>query len=284
MNINDVNKILSDTAYARYGGSDEEKKCALYIKERCLSLGLEAHIESFEVRKSPKEAEDTALSHNIILNMRGESEETVVVSAHYDSTATSHGAYDNMSGAIILLYLAERFSKKTLKRSLRLLWCGSEERGLVGSYKYCEAHKKELGNVILNINLDMLGSPYGKFVFFSCTDENSTEFFKKYWAGEKVALSVKYDIRSSDSNSFIIHGIPSVSFARYARDLSFVHTEADTAKRVSAPRLIKDARIIANFTDYLLNAPSSPSFDISGEIMEKTETKVSRYYYYNKGV
>ncbi len=282
MNINDVSKILCDTAYVRYGGSDAEKSCALYIKEQCEKLGLTARIESFKIRGFAEEKEGVTLSHNIILDIEGESDETVVVSAHYDSSSLSFGAYDNMSGVIALIYLAERFSKKKLKRNLRLLWCGSEERGLIGSYEYCLSHKKELKSTILNINLDMLGSAYGKFVVFSCTDENTTEYLKEYFKEKSFGATVKYNIRSSDSNSFIIHGVPAVSFARYAKNTSFVHTKDDTMERVSPTRLIKDSRIIATFTEHLLNSPSLPSFDISSEIMEKTEANLSRYNYYKK--
>jgi len=277
MNINDVNRILNDTAYTRYGGSDGEKRCALYIKGECQKLGLSAAIESFEIKRSPKDASDTSLSHNVILDIKGESEETVIASAHYDSVATSHGAYDNMSGAIILLYLAEKFKKAKLKRSLRLLWCGSEERGLIGSRKYCETHEKELRSAILNINLDMLGSAYGKFVFFSCTDEASKKYFEEYFKETRTPCKVKYDIRSSDSNSFIFYDVPAVSFARYARDLSFVHTENDTRDKVSPARLIGDARIIGSFTEFILNRDTLPSFGISEEIAMKVDEKFLRY-------
>ena len=44
-------------------------------------------------------------SHNVILDLPGETDEMIVLSAHYDSTPLSQGVYDNMSGSVGLLVL-----------------------------------------------------------------------------------------------------------------------------------------------------------------------------------
>ena len=49
MDIQKINQLFADTAYVRTGGSAEELKCAEYIKAQCAEMGLEAHIEAFEV-------------------------------------------------------------------------------------------------------------------------------------------------------------------------------------------------------------------------------------------
>ena len=46
-------------------------------------------------------------AHNVVLDMPGEIDEYIVLSAHYDSIAISVGVYDNMSGAVGLLAMAE---------------------------------------------------------------------------------------------------------------------------------------------------------------------------------
>ena len=40
-------------------------------------------------------------------SFRGQRDEYIVLSAHYDSTTLSHGAYDNMSGCAGLLGIME---------------------------------------------------------------------------------------------------------------------------------------------------------------------------------
>lgn len=215
-----------------------------------------------------------AQSHNVILDLPGESEETVIVSAHYDSTALSNGAYDNMSGCIVLLFLAEYFSRHPHHRSIRLLWCGSEESGLVGSLAYCRDN--DLGNTVLNINLDMLGCAMGEFTAFSCADEKLQATLESFLKKHRIAGSVRYGIRASDSNSFAYYGIPAMSFARYApAHTATIHTRYDTKETVSAKQLLADAKYIQKFTDSVVNTPDL-SYCISQKITEAVDAYMER--------
>ena len=217
-------------------------------------------------------------SHNVILDLAGESDETVVISAHYDSTLLSSGAYDNLSGAIGLLYLAELFANKPLRRNVRLLWCGSEERGLLGSLAYCEMHESELPKTVMNINLDMLGSIMGEFVIFSCGNEELTEYLEAFASKHRVCASVRHAIRSSDSNSFVYYGVPAVSFARYANSATaLIHTRYDTVRVMSAKRLLDDMRVVGLFAEIAVNAALFPtSLEISERIRTDTEEYMQR--------
>ena len=95
-------------------------------------------------------------SHNVILDLPGEVDEYIVLTAHYDSTSLSQGAYDNMSGSVGILGVAEYFANRPHRYGLRFIWCGSEERGLLGAKAYC-ADEEALKKIVLNINLDMIG-------------------------------------------------------------------------------------------------------------------------------
>ena len=64
-------------------------------------------------------------SHNVILDLPGENDEYIVMTAHYDSTSLSQGAYDNMSGSVGLLAIAEEYMNKPHRYGLRFVWCGS---------------------------------------------------------------------------------------------------------------------------------------------------------------
>ena len=235
INAEKIMQIFRDTAYVHTGGSDAELKAANYLKDCCAELGLEAHLETFEVQMATmktakliadgKEIEckgylncgcheveapfyympsndknsiekvagkivllDTGMgawtykdltekgalgfitydgnanyvdwdidqkelrsfvradnpkiagvninaknaiqlvnndtktvkividqdeyvgeSRNVVFDIPGEIPETIVFTAHYDTTPLSNGAYDNMSGSIGLLGLAEYF-------------------------------------------------------------------------------------------------------------------------------------------------------------------------------
>src|SRR5699024_6139448 len=126
------------------------------------------------------------------------------------------GAYDNMSGSIGLMAIAEHFLKNTHRYTLRFIWCGSEERGLLGSKAYCAAHEDALEKVVLNINLDMIGSVMGRFIA-CCTAEEKLVGYIEYMASEKgFGMKAYQDVYSSDSTPFADKGVPAVSFARIA--------------------------------------------------------------------
>lgn len=214
-------------------------------------------------------------SHNVILDLLGETDETVIISGHYDSTLLSKGTYDNMSGSIGLLYLAEYFASRPRRRNIRLLWCGSEERGLLGSLEYCRMHEEALKKTVLNVNLDMLGSIMGEFVIFSCVNEDMTEYLEKYAKRHRVCASVRHAIRSSDSNSFVYYGVPAISFARYANaQTALIHTRYDTVDVMSAKRLLTDMKVVADVTDIFVNAEQMPT---SMVLSERIQTETNDY-------
>ncbi|MBQ5916579.1 MAG: M28 family peptidase, partial [Lachnospiraceae bacterium] len=109
------------------------------------------------VRIILEQEEYTGQSHNVVMDIPGETDEVIVLTAHYDTVPTSVGVYDNMSGSIGIFAVADYFAKNPHRYGLRFVWCGSEERGLLGSKAYCAAHKEELEKVVLNVNLDMIG-------------------------------------------------------------------------------------------------------------------------------
>ena len=53
-------------------------------------------------------------SHNVIAEIPGARSEYITLTAHYDTTALSHGAYDNMSGCVGLLGVMDALKDKKL--------------------------------------------------------------------------------------------------------------------------------------------------------------------------
>ena len=214
-------------------------------------------------------------SHNVILDLPGEVEEQILFTAHYDTTSLSQGAYDNMSGCIGLLGMAEYFSKNPHRYSLRFIFCGSEERGLLGSKAYCESHSEELKNAVLVINLDMIGCIMGKFIACA-TCENGLVNYISYLGCEK-GFSVKayQDVYSSDSTPFADHGVPAVTFARSAgRELAPIHNSYDTVAVMKTAQMQKDIDFITVFADRMANATVCP---VSRNIPDNIKDKLDEY-------
>lgn len=92
----------------------------------------------------------------------------IILSAHYDSYPGSLGADDNASGVGALIELARFFSKnqKGLTHNLKFVAFGGEEKGLVGSRAYLEAHRSDIANCKLLLNIDQVG---GKDIFIETT-------------------------------------------------------------------------------------------------------------------
>lgn len=222
-----------------------------------------------------EQEEYTADSYNIVLDMPGEIPEYIVLTAHYDSTSLSQGAYDNMSSAIALLSLAETYRTKHHRYGLRFIWCGSEERGLLGSKAYCAAHEAELEQIALNINLDMIGCIMGKMIA-CCTAEEKLVGYLQYFSSEMgYGCTVRQDVYSSDSTPFADKGIPAVSFARIAPgNTATIHNRYDTRAVMSPTQLSKDIGFVASFTDRMANANLIP---IARQIPDNMKEKLDEY-------
>ena len=214
-------------------------------------------------------------SRNVILDLPGQSEDTIVFTAHYDSTSLSQGAYDNMSGSIGLLAIAEYFATRPHRCSLRFIWCGSEERGLLGAKAYCAAHEEELKNVVMNINLDMIGCIMGKFIA-CCTSEDKLVHYLQYLSMEKGrGIKAYQDVYSSDSTPFADKGVPAVSFARIAPpNTATIHNRYDTLAVMKAEHLLEDVEFILSFADRMANAARCP---VAKEMPQNMKDKLDIY-------
>ena len=214
-------------------------------------------------------------SHNVVLEIPGEIDEWIVLTAHYDSTSLSTGAYDNMSGSIGILAMAEHFMTAPHKRGIRMILCGSEERGLLGSKAWVRDYPQLAEKCVLNVNLDMIGSIMGKF--HACvTGEEKLVSYIEYFANEMgFGIGVRQGVYSSDSSPMADVGIPAVSFARLAANqTATIHNSYDTLKLMKGEHMVKDIEFIQAFTDRMANAVHMP---IKREMPENMKERLDEY-------
>ena len=169
-----------------------------------------------QIRLEVQQKEYDGKSHNVIAELPGTCDEWIVLSAHYDTTSLSHGAYDNMSGCAGLLGILEQMKEQPRHYGLRFVFCGSEERGLLGSKAYVAAHAEELDKIVLNINLDMIGTYMGKFIACVSAEEKLSHYIT-YMAAE---VGSRFSQRPASTPvippRFADQGVPALSFARDA--------------------------------------------------------------------
>ena len=223
-----------------------------------------------------KQEEYTGQSHNVVLDMPGQVDEYIAFTAHYDSTSLSQGAYDNMSGSLGILGIAEHFAAHPHRYGLRFIWCGSEERGLLGSKAYC-ADEEKLKNCVLNINLDMIGTYMGKFIACVSAEEKLTHYISYMAAEVGFPIAAENGVYSSDSTPFADHGVPAVSFARIANgNVAPIHCRYDVKDVMSMEQLQKDIDFLTVFTGRFANAAVCP---VAREIPETIRKQLDEYLF-----
>ena len=221
-----------------------------------------------------KQEEYTGQSHNVVLDMPGQVDEYIAFTAHYDSTYLSKGAYDTMSGSLGRLGIAEHFEAQPHRYGLRFIWCGSEERGLLGSKAYC-ADEEKLKNCVLNINLDMIGCIMGKFISCVTGEEKLCHYIS--YLGDELGFPVeaKQDVYSSDSTPFADKGVPAVSFARIApHNTATIHNSYDTMALMKGEQMVLDTDFLIAFTERMANAARCP---VAREMPENMKEKLNIY-------
>lgn len=205
--------------------------------------------------------EGTSTSHNLVATVLGseKSEEVVCFTAHYDSVRFSTGAYDNGTGSVTILELLHYFVKHQPKRTLKFIWCGSEEMGLLGAHAYVNKHKDELEKYKLCINVDMTGVPLGKDIAV-CTSEMSFVNYIDYYAKNiGFVIDANQGVYSSDSTPFAYNNVPAVSFARIApRGGAEIHSRKDVIKTIDPLYLEKTIVFISSLADNLINSVYFP--------------------------
>lgn len=222
-----------------------------------------------------EQEESAGESHNVVAELTGETDEWIVLTAHYDTTPLSHGSYDNMSGCIGLLAVMDALRGKKHRYGLRFVFCGSEERGLLGSKAYVAAHEEELPKVALNINLDMIGTYMGRFIARVSAEDGLVQFIRYFASMRGFGIKASGGVYSSDSTPFADKGVPALSFARLAGgNMAPIHNRYDTPAVLSDEQILKDCDFITAFTAGMADAVKCP---VKREIPEKIRKELDEY-------
>ncbi|QSP94773.1 M20/M25/M40 family metallo-hydrolase [Marinobacter salinisoli] len=186
-------------------------------------VGTELAAGGVAARMLVDAASEIRTTSNVIAeSTEGRDDRVVVVGAHLDSVAEGPGIQDNGSGSAAILETAIQLASLgiTPRNKLRFAWWGAEEAGLLGAEFYvANLSDRDIKNIALNLNFDMIGSP--NFVRFVYDGDGSDtpqagpngskvieSVFLKYFS--EVGLPVEptaFDGRS-DYGPFIAVGIP----------------------------------------------------------------------------
>lgn len=174
--------LASDTCAGRKPGTPGWEQAKSFVVNKFKEFGLtpvnQNYLQPFQAGSINTE--------NIIGYVAGTdpalTNEIVIVGAHLDHLGqrggrTFYGADDNGSGSVSMLEIAQAISQMKLKRTVVFMSFSAEEMGLLGSKHYVEHPLFPLKNVVLMVNLDMVGYLKGKSSLEAIGVRS--EFFKK---------------------------------------------------------------------------------------------------------
>jgi len=216
-----------------------------------ICIPFEAAMEMFKqnaskVRIHVEQGERKALSKNVVAKVAGtcpDLHEEILICAHHDSVPDSPGANDNAGGSAIMIALLNHFAKNPTRRTLRFVWFGSEEQGLLGSQAYVKAHEKELERVKMVINIDGAGRLLHPNYAIVTGRDDLKHFVERIGKQSGLQYSVVEGILSSDTIPFSLHDIPSINLTSGADHNLLVHTKNDAFKWSGANGLAPNGEI-----------------------------------------
>lgn len=193
-------------------------------------------------------------SQDILAVIEGTSfpEQSIVLTAHYDSVHLGTGAWDNATGATALLAIYRHFAAHPPKRTLRFVWCGSEELGLFGSHAYIAQHEALWDSIQCCFNFDMCGTALGPNEIFVTGEKELKTYAEQFCRRTGYSARIKECVHSSDSAPFCDKGIPALGLSR-GTDTCEIHTIHDLPAPLSEAAFQKNVdfaiRIIQDVAD-----------------------------------
>lgn len=204
-----------------FGGTLGEPGFGIPVVSTSFALGEELYnltqAEPVTVHLQVATESDIRTTSNVIAETAGgRTDRVVVAGAHLDSVPGTISMNDNGSGSAALLEIAEQFAALDIepRNQVRFIWFGAEEFGLLGSeYYVSQLSKRDIKDIALNINVDMIASDnYVRFVYDGAggpTGSNNVEkVFNDYFASQGLATDPTPLSGSSDYAPFMAVGIP----------------------------------------------------------------------------
>ncbi len=204
-------------------------------------------------------------------------DETIVIGAHYDhlgfggegsfvpsAREIHNGADDNASGTTALLETARLLAARGKPPARRIVFIAftGEERGLIGSARYCKDPLFSLDKTVAMLNMDMVGRLVDDKLIVQGGD-TAAEFtpLVDRLNGDRFHLKITHNsggFGPSDHASFYAKKIPVMHF--FTGLHNDYHRPSDDADKVNTAGLIRVAHLVADVAWGLTEAPARPTF------------------------
>lgn len=220
---------------------------------------------------------DTKTVHNVVGYVPGETDEYVVIGAHYDhlglgeqfsmapslAGSTHFGADDNASGTAGVVELARYFAAGPKPKRGVLFQCyAGEELGLLGSSHYVNHPMLPIDKAVAMINMDMIGRIRDGKIYIGGIGTGGS--FKGLLEEEQKATTLKFEFSdttgygSSDHTSFTTKQVPVLFF--FSGLHGDYHKPSDTWEKVDSAQAVKLLQSVASITDKISHTLERPVF------------------------
>ncbi|HEY6348252.1 MAG TPA: M28 family peptidase [Candidatus Angelobacter sp.] len=222
-----------------------------------------------------------ATVNNVLAYLPGQTDEYVIVGAHYDhlgrgnfdSLAPSQigqlhpGADDNASGTAGVLELARRLApmKGKLHRGILFASFAGEELGLLGSAEWVKDPTRPLEKAVAMLNMDMIGRIKDEKVYIGGVGTGSTfeRVLKEAEAQtlKKPSFKIEYSpggYSSSDHMSFVTKKVPALFF--FSGLHSDYHKPSDTWEKINPDDAVRLLDLVQRVSEQLASASERPEF------------------------
>jgi Iap family predicted aminopeptidase len=197
---------------------------------------------------------------NVVAELPGQSEEAIIVSAHYDSVWRGPGVVDNATGVEGVRRLAERFAGGGHSRSLIFIAFAAEEIGCIGSRSWIFDSEVtgKLARIKACVNLDCIA--HGDRLELMASPKPLSERLAGF-AGE-LGLSERYDVNVGPAgpgvDAFPFHekGIPAATVSHFGYDE--YHLPTERLELIDEQRIADSVELAALLIESLLEQPVQP--------------------------
>lgn len=254
-----VEKLADDAFEGREAGSRGGRAAAMYVVNALQAMTLEGGVGTQQFFQSFNRG-----YRNILAVLPGSDpsvqHEVVVLGAHYDhigfgeSSSRSqsigyihNGADDNASGTAALLEIAEAFSSLPTSppRTIMFAFWDGEEKGMLGSKYWIQHPTVPLEQIVLDINLDMIGrlTSNGVEVVGSRSSFGLRKWVCHHNGVTDLTMYFPWEVDdNSDHWPFFERGIPTLMFHTGLHD--DYHRPSDDAHRLNVPGMYKLTEIV----------------------------------------
>ena len=231
------------------------------------------HYGRLRIRLTTRDTSEPMVSWNVFGDLPGKRDEIVMLGSHYDGHDISQGAQDPASGTVAVLEAARLLAAYggALDCTVRFIFWGVEEIGLLGSRAYVRAHEDQMDRIRFYFNMDSAGAVVDKGVVLNEWPELAPLF--RQWA-EEMALPylVGQSINAhSDHFPFLMAGVPTAGMEQVKRNLSgrgYGHTAYDTLDKVNLRDLREAATLAARLALRVANEETWPAARRSNEAVQ----------------